>query len=269
MKRIATALVGIPVFFLIIKYSPTWVFMALVATAVIVGSYEYYAIAERRGFRPLKPLGALLGAGMAYTLYDARVETIDMLCLAAILVPLLVLLREGVQRRGIEGELGAMATTFFPIIFLGLLLGYCPRILDDGGERGRDLVVFLFLVVWVSDAAAYGVGSVLGRRKLMPSISPAKTVEGAVAALAVGVLAALAARAWFFRSLETVDAIWLGLLLGGAGMLGDLAESLLKRSGDVKDSGRLFPGHGGLLDRADSLLFAAPLLFYYHRYFIE
>lgn len=269
MKRIATALVGLPIFYLIIKFSPTWVFAALVVGAVIIGSYEYYAIAERRGFRPVKLLGALLGAGVAYTFYDARIETLDVLCLAAVLVPLLTLLRKGFEGAGIEEELGAMATTFFPIVFLGVLLGYCPRILGDGGERGRDLVVFLFLVVWLSDAAAYGVGSLLGRRKLMPAISPAKTVEGALAALVVGVLAALAARAWFFRSLGAFDAITLGLLLGAAGMLGDLAESLIKRTGAVKDSGWIFPGHGGLLDRADSLLFAAPLLFYYHRFFLE
>jgi phosphatidate cytidylyltransferase len=269
LKRITTALLGLPVFFWIIKYLPPWVFMALVAVAVMVGSYEYYAMAEKRGVRPVKLLGALLGAGVAYTFFDSRIQTIDVLCLAAILVPVLTLMRKRVERDGIEGELGAMATTFFPIVFLGLLMGYCPRMLDDGGERGRDLVVFLFLVVWLADAAAFAVGSLLGRHKLMQSVSPGKTVEGAVGALTVAVLAALVARAWFFRSLGYIDAVCLGLLLGGAGMLGDLAESLIKRSGAVKDSGSLFPGHGGLLDRADSLLFAAPVLFYYHRYFIQ
>jgi len=103
----------------------------------------------------------------------------------------------------------------------------------------------------------------------MPAVSPAKTAEGAAGALIVAVVAALVARYWFFRSLGAFDAICLGLLLGSAGILGDLTESLIKRSGAVKDSGWLFPGHGGLLDRADSLLFAAPLLFYYHRYFIQ
>jgi phosphatidate cytidylyltransferase len=93
-------------------------------------------------------------------------------------------------------------------------------------------------------------------------------VEGAAGALVMAVAASLMAKAWFFRKLTMEDALLLGLLLGLAGMAGDLAESLLKRSAAIKDSGRLFPGHGGMLDRADSLLFAAPVLFYYHKYFM-
>ncbi|HZI92935.1 MAG TPA: phosphatidate cytidylyltransferase, partial [Patescibacteria group bacterium] len=126
-----------------------------------------------------------------------------------------------------------------------------------------------FWVVWLSDAAAYVFGSLLGRHKLAPMLSPGKTVEGAIGALMVAVGATLVAKVWFFRKLGFTDALCLGLLMGGAGMIGDLAESLLKRSAGVKDSGWLFPGHGGMLDRADSLLFAAPVLFYYHKYFMQ
>jgi phosphatidate cytidylyltransferase len=102
----------------------------------------------------------------------------------------------------------------------------------------------------------------------MPGISPGKTVAGAIGALAVAMAATLTARAWFFTRLALHDAIALGLLLGAAGMVGDLSESLMKRAAAVKDSGVLFPGHGGMLDRTDSLLFAAPVLFYYHKYFM-
>ncbi|HEY3174354.1 MAG TPA: phosphatidate cytidylyltransferase [Candidatus Polarisedimenticolia bacterium] len=266
MKRIATSLVGLPILFMIIKYLPPVGFLVVVAVSVVLGSYEFYAIAERKGLKPHKVLGAALGVAAAYTFFDGRVGTTDILCAAALLVPLASLVRgrEGGER--LEGALGGIAATFFAILFVGLLMGYSIGLLSDGSERGRDLTVLLFWVVWLSDAGAYAVGSLWGRHKLMPHVSPGKTVEGAIGALVIAVAASFAAKAWFFRKLSMEDALSLGLLLGLSGMAGDLAESLLKRSAAVKDSGWLFPGHGGMLDRADSLLFAAPVLFYYQKY---
>lgn len=270
MRRILTALVGLPIIFLTIKYFPPVVFLVLVLAAVVVGSYEFYAIAEKGGFRPHKLLGAALAAAVAWTFFEPRLGTVEILCAATILVPLASMVRgRSVAATRLDEELGAIAVTWMAVPLFGLLMGYCVALLGDGGERGRDLIVLLFLVVWLADAAAYMVGSLWGRHKLAPSISPGKTVEGALGALVVAVLAALVAKAWFFTGIGIADAVALGLLLGVFGMLGDLAESLLKRTGAVKDSGSLLPGHGGLLDRADSLLFAAPVLFYYHQYLIE
>ncbi len=270
MKRIATSLVGLPILFVVIKYLPPGVFLLLVTAAVALGCLEFYALAEKRGFRPHKSLGAALAVATAYTFFDPRLGLADVLCAAAILVPLASLWRGGGgPLRELEAELPAVALTCMAVLFVGLLMGYCLGLLHDGGEMGRDLTVLLFWVVWVSDAAAYTVGRMWGRHKLAPSVSPAKTVEGAMGALVAATAAALVARAWFFHRLGPLDAVALGVLLGGAGILGDLAESLLKRAAAVKDSGRLFPGHGGILDRADSLLFAAPVLFYYHRLFME
>lgn len=268
MKRIATSLVGLPILFAIIKWLPPPVFLLLVIGSVILGSYELYAIAEKRGFRPHKLLGAALGVAAVYSFFDERVATTAVLAAATMLVPL-ASLRRSAGGRSLEAELGSIAATLFAVLFVGLLMGYTIALLSDGGEMGRDLTVLLFWVVWLSDAGAYAVGSLWGRHKLAPGISPNKTVEGAVGALAMALLAAFVARGWFFRKLDVADAAALGLLLGGAGMLGDLAESLIKRSAAVKDSGSLFPGHGGMLDRADSLLFAGPVLFYYYRYFMS
>ena len=126
-----------------------------------------------------------------------------------------------------------------------------------------SLVFFLFLVTWANDTAAYYTGMRWGRRPMAPVVSPKKTWEGAAGGLLVSVAAAFACHAWFVPSITTADALWLGLLMGIAAPLGDLCESILKRSAGVKESGSLIPGHGGILDRIDSLIFTTPAFYYY------
>ena len=268
MTRIRTALVGLPLFFVIIKYLPPAVFMVLVAVSVVIASYEMFALAAQGGIHAHRILGAALGVVTAYSFYDSRVPTLEILLVALLTIPLVSLVKVGREPGCAAEGVGAAAVTLMAVLFVGMLMGYIVALLDDGGPRGRDLAVLLFWVVWLADAAAYAVGSLWGRRKLIPAISPGKTVEGAAGALVAAVAAALVARAWFFTRLTMRDAIVVGLLLAIAGLLGDLFESMLKRAYRVKDSGAWFPGHGGMLDRTDSLLFAAPVLFYYHRYFI-
>ena len=268
MTRILTSLVGLPILFVIIKYLPPACFLVLVAAAVVLGCYEFYALAERRGLRPHKVLGAILAVAAACSFFDERVDGTAVLCAAALILPIAAMIRGRHGGSGLQEEIGGISVTLFAVLFVGLLMGYSVALLSDGGERGRDLTVLLFWVVWLSDAGAYMIGSQWGRHKLAPAISPGKTIEGAAGALVAAVVASLIAKAWFFTRLTLWQAVTLGLLLGISGMIGDLAESLIKRSASVKDSGWLFPGHGGMLDRADSLLFAAPVLFYYHRYFM-
>src|SRR5262249_1797475 len=122
----------------------------------------------------------------------------------------------------------------------------------------------LFFVVWSSDTAAYYIGSSLGRKALAPRVSPKKTVEGAVGGVLGALAAAFIARVWFINRLSVADCVILGLALGGIGILGDLFESMLKRGAGMKDSAALVPGHGGILDRVDSLLYAGPVLYYYY-----
>ena len=136
------------------------------------------------------------------------------------------------------------------------------------GEDGEDLLMLLFVCVVLADIAAYYVGRAVGRRRLAPVLSPKKTWAGAVAGVAASMAGALVAQAWFYQRLAPGHALVLGFALGLAAIVGDLAESMVKRSANVKDSSRLLPGHGGLLDRTDSLLFAGPLLFYYYRWFL-
>ena len=149
----------------------------------------------------------------------------------------------------------------FGICYVNWLIGYGFWLRDL--ELGKEWVLLLVWVTWLGETAAYLVGTAIGRHPLAPTISPKKTMEGALAQLIVSVLAALLARVWFFPVLSAENAVVVGVLLGIAGQVGDLVESALKRSVGTKDTGRLIPGHGGMLDRIDSLLFNTPVLYFY------
>lgn len=173
-------------------------------------------------------------------------------------------------RRDGGDAISRVSTTLTGIIYVAWLFSFLPRInyyfqsTPGAYGDGRFYVFFLFLVVKVNDSAAYFVGSKWGRHKLIPRISPGKTIEGAVGGVLAGGLSAVAAR--FLFSLDRLTwpaALTLGLVLGTAAVMGDLAESLLKRSAGRKDSGQTLPGMGGILDLLDSLFFAAPLLYLY------
>ena len=147
------------------------------------------------------------------------------------------------------------------IVYVGWLLGH--GLWFETLPDGAALVLFLVGTTWAGESAAYGVGSLFGRHELAPSISPRKTVEGAAGQLLVSVGAAAGLGAWLLPHWSVSTAILAGAMLGIVGQIGDLAESAVKRSLGAKDTGTLIPGHGGVLDRLDGLMFNAPALFYY------
>ena len=146
-------------------------------------------------------------------------------------------------------------------LYVPLLLGHL--ILVRGEPHGSEWILLLLVIVMSGDSAAFYIGTSFGRRKLYPIVSPNKSVEGALGGLGGSIVGAIAAKYIFFAELTITDAVVMALVLGVLGQVGDLFESLLKRSFGVKDSGSIVPGHGGILDRLDSILFAAPALFYY------
>jgi phosphatidate cytidylyltransferase len=164
---------------------------------------------------------------------------------------------------------GPMSVTLFGVLYVGwlsahlLYLRELPASVGLPYGAGAALVFLVFLPTWSCDTAAYAVGMAFGRRRLLPSVSPKKSVEGSLAGLAAALAATLAARLWFAPFLSLGHALILGLAIGVFAQVGDLAESLLKRVSRAKDSGEVIPGHGGVLDRFDSLYFTAPLVFYY------
>jgi phosphatidate cytidylyltransferase len=152
-------------------------------------------------------------------------------------------------------------------VYLGALGGTIAALITLAPPGvGPWRVVLLLTIIMVSDSFAFFVGHAWGRRRLAPTVSPGKTVEGAFGGLVGGVVGALAVRYLGLPSLPMSHAIVLGVAVAALGIVGDLDESLLKRWAGVKDSGTLFPGHGGMLDRIDSLLFGAPVLYYYFLY---
>lgn len=265
MKRVLSAVVFLPIFWIIVKEFGPGPYEALMLAAALVALVELYRLAEARGHRCHRLLGAGLAVLILASFAVPRLDIRYALAFGLLAVPLASL-----RRGGDWGPaLGNVATTFFTAAFVGMLFGYLVglRTFNDqpkGDETGSDLVFLLFFVVWSSDMAAYYVGSSLGRHPLAPRVSPKKTVEGAVGGILGAVAAAFIARSWFMGRLQIRDCLILGLALGGVGILGDLVESMLKRGAGVKDSAALVPGHGGVLDRVDSLLYAAPILYYYY-----
>jgi len=153
------------------------------------------------------------------------------------------------------------ALLFFGIIYVPYLLGYL--ILLRNHPAGLNWILLMLFMIMSGDSAAYFGGCLFGKHKLYPAVSPNKSIEGALFGLAGSVAGAMVAKLIFFSELSVVNGILAALLIGTLGQVGDLFESLIKRSCGVKDSGRIIPGHGGILDRLDSILFAAPATYYY------
>ena len=257
-RRVASVLVLLPLFVWMVVDGPLWLFGVVTVVAGALGQWEFTGMFERAGVRTVRLLG-LAGGTLVTASFALPVVAV------AFTVVLLTLLAVGLLRPP-SGRPAwePVAVTLLGIVYVNWLLGHTFWLRDL--EAGREWILLLVSVTWLGETAAYLVGSTLGRHKLAPVISPRKTVEGALAQLVASVLAALGARAVFFPALSVESAIVVGLLLGVVGQAGDLVESAIKRSVGTKDAGQLIPGHGGILDRVDSLLMNTPVLFYYATY---
>lgn len=249
---------------------------ALVLVVAVAAALEFSAMAERKGARPLRGIGIPLCGALVLAAALAPEAGPDGAGFGTILVAaLLATAAAAIWTRGTEGEpLLSIAATLTGSVYAGALLSYGIFLRHLPGTTGAPhataIVLAPLLLTWASDTFAYFVGRAWGTRKLIPRVSPGKTVQGALGAV-VGTIAVAIPYGVLLSSFETYrlgpgGAALFGLLVSVVAQVGDLAESLLKRDAGVKDSGALFPGHGGALDRVDSLLFTLPLAYYFFRY---
>ncbi len=271
--RIATTVVAVPVV-VALAWTGGLLFLGFALVVLALALREFNILLESRGLHPHWKAGmaAVLLAPVAafQRVRTGRIEEWHLGALLTILVVgvLLAELRRGAGKHAIANS----AATLLGVFYVGWLgthlvsLRELPWAMGEPYARGGPYALLPFALVWCCDSAAYLVGKAIGRRRLMPEVSPKKTAEGAWAGLLAAIAAAFAARATFAPFLTLADAAVLGLLVGVFGQLGDLVESLLKRDLDAKDTSQLIPGHGGVLDRFDSLFFAAPIVYYYLLY---
>jgi len=267
MTRLLTAAVLIPAAWYLCKRAPFPLFLAAMLLVVLAATWEALSLFAARSGRPFRliALAASCALAWAFAGMAPRFAPIDPLVALIVVVPIAaMLLREdaGAMFEAIQATLG-------PVVLVGLGLAHAVALRAIPGENGSDLLLLALVCVTLSDTGAYYVGSAFGRHKMAPAISPKKTWEGAFGGWLGSLFGAVLAHAWFFQRLSWGHAFVLGTLLCVARIAGDLAESLLKRAAGVKDSSGLLPGHGGVLDRVDSLMVAAPVLYYYWRVLLD
>ena len=266
-QRILSAIVAVPIALGMIYVGglPLAVFLAAVSCGC---AWELFRLAREGGIDPVDPIGIPLAGAVPLAVYAASAGLYQP-SLAVVAVALMVIIASVIWVRGTTGKpLGAAAVTAFGVIYTGGFLSFGFVLREHpyaiGNRAGSTLVAFPLILTWASDIGAYAVGRTIGGRKLIPAVSPGKTVSGALGGLVttmfvswVYVRFALAPIASLTMTIQA--SILFGLLISIAAQVGDLAESLFKREANVKDSSNLMPGHGGLLDRLDSLLFVLPV----------
>jgi phosphatidate cytidylyltransferase len=271
MKRILTALVALPILLYTVWSGIPYFFAALAAIAVVIGIHEFYNLAAKIGCKPHDFLGYVAGLGVVACFVFGRPELIALVLTALVLLSLASALT---KPDDIKNALVSVSATVFGVAYVALLAGFLVsvRMISDTQQTMKlapKLLTMFFAMVIFTDTGAYYTGRSLGKHKLAPRISPGKTIEGFFGGLIAAIGAGALCKYTFFPQLNLLHALLLGALIGLLGPVGDLAESLLKRGSEVKDSGTILPGHGGVLDRVDAILFCAPLVYFYWRMFGE
>ncbi len=261
MARIISAIILVPCTLFVVIYAPPGYFLIGVGLAGTACLHEY--------FKLIRSMGIHAQSWFSYFAFWALLIAFRYgpFPVAAILsLVLLALFLSAIWRplqTPKERISGLMAELLGILYFALCLYPIVPLRFDFGERTGLHWTLFLFFVIWAGDAIALAVGKTLGKSPFAPVLSPSKTKEGAIAGMLAGCLVAVALQHFIFSDLPLRHVIFSSVLIGVFGQLGDLAESMLKRAAEVKDSSHIIPGHGGVLDRMDSLLFAFPVLYFY------
>jgi phosphatidate cytidylyltransferase len=269
LLRVAAGVVFIPAFIVVTRLGE-FVFLGFVDLVIVLGMLEFYGMMRNKGIRPYRGIGVLCGVTLStYVFFRSGLY-------ANFFLTFVVMAIMGLELTRKDGRLAVyhVSTTVFGIIYVAFLASHMvllrelPRLVGVPYETGASFVFLAFAVTWASDTGAFAVGSLLGRTPLLTRVSKNKTWEGALGGVAFAALAGWIASLTFAPYLDTARAVAVGGLASLVGLLGDLFESMLKRDAEVKDSSRIIPGHGGVLDRFDSLLFTVPLIYYFLKFVI-
>jgi phosphatidate cytidylyltransferase len=264
--RTLSIIVLIPLIILIVQWG-TYLYSVLIFGVAILMLIEFCRLFEL--IRLTGQIVVVISSGVLFCLSAEFCWDVELALIFALFVAFVSQIFQG----RVEGAFFSVTISLTGAIYIGWGFGYhliLIRHLTDVADKpvGSELIFFLIAIIWCGDIAAYLFGKRFGRHKLIPQISPGKTIEGTVVGLGFGTLGGLVI--WYILLqdiLKLAHVPILGLLLGGISQISDLSESVIKRNAGVKDSGSLIPGHGGLLDRCDSLIFSAPALYYYFTYF--
>lgn len=266
MKRLLTAVIVLPFLIASILISWLWwLFVLLAAASMVLALWEFYLLAKRLQLKPDPVPGFVAGAALI-TISLQNEPWLNFLLFLIVIIVLVIATLISAMLRGapFDKMIGSAGATILGVLYVALL-GTHLVLIRTGFDQtlSAHLLSFFFLVLMGSDAGAYYVGRALGKHKMAPKISPGKTWEGAIGGVVAALAMATLAHFWFFRELPLKWILPLALVMSVLGILGDLVESALKRSASAKDAANILPGHGGLLDRLDSLLFNAPLIYYF------
>jgi phosphatidate cytidylyltransferase len=257
--RLATAAVAIPALWAFIVYAPVWLFACFIVVVTAIGLAEYFAMALPE-HQPERVAGTVFGlvVAMGVVMRDPNLwgAGVSLTLVAGLAFPLF-------RNHDLGAAVNRVGLQILGVLYVGFFMPHAALVRElDGGEGWRWLL-FTLGAVFGSDTGGYFAGRFLGRRKLLPEVSPKKTVEGAIGAIVAAVVAALLMHLLVQPPLGARQAVVVAIVMSGLAQLGDLVESALKRAFGAKDSGWIIPGHGGILDRLDSLLFPFVFAYYY------
>ncbi|HVF23831.1 MAG TPA: phosphatidate cytidylyltransferase [Pyrinomonadaceae bacterium] len=270
--RLLTAAIVLPFLIAsIVVPSLKWLFVAMAGASMGLALFEFYVLAKQRGLNPDTGAG-FLAAIAILVVFIFPTDLYNVLLVQLIIMALTGGTLVAMTLRGAPYDkmLASVGATILGVLYIALLGAHLVSVrLWFKHELAKDLLSYFFLVLMSADAGAYYVGRALGKHKLAPAISPGKTWEGVAGGVGAAVLMATISHYWFFPELPLKYGLPLAVVMTVLGILGDLSESALKRGAGAKDAASILPGHGGLLDRLDSLLFSAPLLYYFARFYFH
>jgi phosphatidate cytidylyltransferase len=269
LKRVISSFFFILLIILTLFVLPNWFFALVVIIITAVALYEFFTLIQKKGILIYKYFGVALGIIIPLTVYN-QFELTKGWELAFIVAACLILFLLQFIRRDSSQAIVGVSTTLFGVLYISWFFSFVIKLklINDGViPDGAKILAFLLLVTKMGDIGAYFIGSRFGKHHLIPRISPKKSVEGAIGGFACSIITSLLCRS-FMPGIEVHHFIILGFLLGFLAQVGDLSESLIKRDCQVKDASNLLPGLGGMLDVVDSILFTAPILYFYIKLFI-